>query len=195
MKQDTDISGGRRALVTSLQLYGTRFPEERDVVEQMQDFIFRQPGCFERSTTEGHFTGSAWIVHPVDGRVLLTHHRKLNKWLQLGGHADGVEDLLQVAITEAYEESGISQFAVLDHEIFDIDIHLIPARKNEPEHFHYDVRYLLRAVSEDYTVSGESHDLAWVDTSMMSILTTEFSMIRMADKWDGIRKRSTSTHL
>jgi 8-oxo-dGTP pyrophosphatase MutT (NUDIX family) len=126
--------------------------------------------------------------------VLLTHHRKLNKWLQLGGHADGVEDLLQVAVTEAREESGILQFVVLEHDIFDIDIHMIPARKNEPEHFHFDVRYLLRAVTEAYTVSDESHDLAWIDTSMMSTLTTESSMIRMAVKWDGIRKRSTSMH-
>lgn len=163
-------------------------------MDRMLEFVHRQPACFERSTEEGHLTGSAWIVHPADGRVLLTHHRKLNKWLQLGGHADGVEDLLQVAVTEAREESGILQFVVLEHDIFDIDIHMIPARKNEPEHFHFDVRYLLRAVTEAYTVSDESHDLAWIDTSMMSTLTTESSMIRMAVKWDGIRKRSTSMH-
>jgi hypothetical protein len=195
MKQDTDISEGRRDLITSLQTYRSKFPEEHDVADRMLEFVIREHACFDRATEEGHLTGSAWIVHPSDGRVLLTHHRKLNKWLQLGGHADGVQDLLDVALTEAREESGISLFTVLDHEIYDIDIHLIPARKHEPEHFHFDVRYLLRASTEAYTVSDESHDLAWIETSMMSTLTTESSMIRMAEKWDGIKSRYISMRL
>ena len=59
--------------------------------------------------------------------VLMTHHRKLNMWLQLGGHADGMEDLISVAIREAKEESGFNEFVLLSDRIFDLDIHQFPA--------------------------------------------------------------------
>lgn len=160
----------------------------------MIDFLLREPGCFERTTAEGHFTGSAWIVHPTRDHVLLTHHRKLNKWLQLGGHADGVENLLEVALTEAIEESGIQGFDVIESSIFDVDIHVIPARKSDPEHLHYDVRYFLRAKADRYIISDESHDLAWVAVNDIVSLTNEESMLRMAHKWNDISRLSSSTH-
>ena len=194
MKQDTDITRGRAELLEALQDYLLRFPPERAVVERMMDFLIREPGCFERTTLEGHFTGSAWIVHPTGDKVLLTHHRKLNKWLQLGGHADGVENLLNVAISEAKEESGIHEFEVIETSIFDVDIHVIPARKSDPEHLHYDVRFVLRATEDQYIISDESHDLAWVAVNDIVSLTSEESMLRMANKWNDISRRSSSTH-
>lgn len=195
MKQDTDITRGRAVLLEALQEYLSRYPSELTVVEHMADFILREPGCFERATLEGHFTGSAWIVHPTHDQVLLTHHRKLDKWLQLGGHADGEENLLSVALMEASEESGIQGFDVIESTIFDVDIHIIPARKSDPEHLHYDVRYALRAKAERYIISDESHDLAWVAVSDIASLTSEESMLRMANKWNDISRRSSSTLL
>ena len=194
MKQDTDITRGRAELLTALQDYLLRFPSEHAVVERMMDFLLRELGCFERRTLEGHFTGSAWIVHPTRNEVLLTHHRKLNMWLQLGGHADGVENLLEVALTEAKEESGIQGFDVIESSIFDVDIHVIPARKSDPEHLHYDVRYILRAKADQYIISDESHDLAWVAVNDIASLTHEESMLRMAQKWNDISRLSSSTH-
>lgn len=135
-------------------------------------------------------TASAWIMHPHHEMVLLTHHRKLDKWLQLGGHADGCTNLLHVALQEASEESGIRHFDLLMTDIFDIDIHAIPARNNEPEHFHYDVRFLLRAHGEHYRVSEESHDLAWVSLESMRAYTNELSMLRMGDKCQRILRVS-----
>lgn len=192
MKQDTDITRGRAELKAALERYEQRYPSEQPIVRRMVAFLEREHACFERSTLEGHYTGSAWIVHPTDGRVLLTHHRKLNKWLQLGGHADGLVNLLEVAMNEAIEESGIREFEVIDAEIFDIDIHVIPARAADPEHLHYDVRYLLRAATHEYVVSDESHDLAWIDIGLLDTLTTEESMIRMAHKWNDINRQLSS---
>ena len=65
-------------------------------------FIEQNPNCFERSN-KGHITGSAWIVNHDNSKVLLTHHRKLNLWLQLGGHADGEPDTKAVSLKEAQE--------------------------------------------------------------------------------------------
>ena len=129
-------------------------------------------------------TGSAWVVSPDSSQVLLTHHRKLNLWVQLGGHADGNTDVFDVAIQEAREESGIESIAAVSTAVFDVDIHRIPQRKNEPEHFHYDVRFALQVTdSENYIVSDESHDLQWIEVARLHEKTSETSMLRMAQKW------------
>jgi 8-oxo-dGTP pyrophosphatase MutT (NUDIX family) len=79
-------------------------------------------------------------------KILLIHHRKLNKWLQPGGHCDGDTDTLAVAIKEVEEETGVV-IKPNDQVIIDLDIHRIPERKGIPAHDHYDVRYLLEADS------------------------------------------------
>jgi 8-oxo-dGTP pyrophosphatase MutT (NUDIX family) len=146
--------------------------------------VEREPDCFERHLAQGHLTGSAWIINRAGTHTLLTHHRKLDLWLQLGGHADGDTDIHRVALKEAREESGLDGFEFVDREIFDLDIHRIPARKQDPEHWHYDTRFLLRtSADEDFSVSEESHDLAWVPAGELENFTTEHSMLRMRDKW------------
>jgi 8-oxo-dGTP pyrophosphatase MutT (NUDIX family) len=139
---------------------------------------------FEREQRDGHFTGSAWLVNADGEKVLLTHHRKLNRWLQLGGHADGDSDLAAVALREAEEESGLNGLSV-DRDIFDVDRHWIPERKQEPGHWHYDVRYVVRAgANEAFVVSDESLELAWVPIrSLAEEVDTDESLRRMAMKW------------
>jgi len=173
----------RQPLIDHLLNYHRDHPVESRTINRFMDFVKQEAGCFERSTISGHVTASAWILSPDGERVLLTHHRKLDRWLQLGGHADGDPDVLSVAYKEAREESGIDHFEQVLPGIFDLDIHVIPARKNEPEHFHYDVRYLFRVSgSTDYIVSAESHDLRWVGLDKVASLTTEESMLRMVAK-------------
>ncbi len=146
-------------------------------------FVWAHENCFDRSLLVGHVTGSAWIVDLDRTHVLLTHHRKLDKWLQLGGHADGDSDVLRVALREAREESGLTSVRPVRESIFDVDIHLIPARKTEPEHFHYDVRYALEADrGEALRMSDESHDLRWVRVDEVAVLTQEESVLRMVRK-------------
>jgi 8-oxo-dGTP pyrophosphatase MutT (NUDIX family) len=178
----------RKQLLDQLSEYSSRHPEEADVIDKFIDFVKTESDCFERSLAKGHITGSAWVVNADGSEVLLTHHRKLDRWLQLGGHADGVSDVLSVAVTEAKEESGLVDLTHIGKRIFDIDIHPIPARKHDPEHLHYDVRYVLRANgSLDYIVSDESHDLRWVKLDDVETLTTEPSMMRMVAKWKALR--------
>ena len=94
-------------LVSQLERYARRFPEEMTVVERFQELLARYPNCFERDCWAGHVTGSAWLVDPSGRDVLLTHHRKLGIWLQLGGHSDGDPETAAVALREAEEESGL----------------------------------------------------------------------------------------
>lgn len=154
------------------------------MVDRFVGFVLEHEDCFERTLLQGHITGSAWVVDPSGSKVLLTHHRKLNKWLQLGGHADGHSNVLEVAKREAEEESGLKELSVIESGIFDVDIHVIPARKLEPEHFHFDIRFAFQAMGDtDYAVSAESLDLKWVPIDQIRDYTTEASMLRMAQKW------------
>lgn len=146
-------------------------------------FADAHPDCLLRTCAPGHLTGSAWIVSPDRKRTLLTHHRKLDKWLQLGGHADGDADLLAVALREAREESGLTRLRVLDTAIFDVDRHWIPPRKAEAGHYHHDLRFLLEAdPDEPLVVSSESRDLAWVEIGRVAALNNEESIARMVRK-------------
>lgn len=172
----------RRKLTEALQNYTSDFKEEEAFALRFLELLLN-PNCYLRSNSEAHLTGSAWIVSPKYNRVLLVHHKKLNRWLQPGGHADGDENIYEVALKEAREETGLDKLQS-DHRIFDIDIHLIPARKAIPEHFHYDVRFLFLAdEDENYTKNHESNDIKWIDIDLLGHYTAgEPSILRMVDK-------------
>ena len=140
--------------------------------------------CFSNNNYNGHFTGSAWIVSPDKNQILMHHHKKINKWLQFGGHADGEENLLKVAMREAREESGIQHFTKLSTEIFDLDIHEIPEQITHPAHKHYDVRFIFEAdpLNSKVIVSDESYDVKWVYRQKAVKLNPELSIKRMVQK-------------
>lgn len=178
----------RKNLLEKLKRFETGTVQDLAVIEKFRDFVIKNEKCFERSFNEGHVTGSAWLVDSTGKRVLLTHHKKLDKWMQLGGHSDGDADSLEVALKEAREESGIENIKPVFKDIFDLDIHKIPATDKEPEHYHYDVRYLLQADDDEFTVSDESHDLRWVSTEEIEAMGLEPSVLKMVKKWGQVRK-------
>jgi len=140
--------------------------EERDDLRRIREFVARHENPFDRSITEGHLTGSAIIVAEDDQRVLLLHHLKLARWLQPGGHADPEESLgEEVALLEAREETSITALRLHPDapRPLDVDVHRIPARGEEPEHEHLDLRYLVIAPADAALRHRpeESHDLRW----------------------------------
>ena len=181
----------------AFESYLRRWPGERRVVERFTALISAWPRCLERSYMPGHITASGWVVHAPSAVVLLTHHRKLDRWLQLGGHADGQRNVVGVARREVEEESGITRFSLWndrEHDLreddatiptpCDIDIHEIPSHKGVPAHLHYDVRFaFLVAERETPVVSDESHDVAWIALDRLEEYTDEESMLRMRRKW------------
>ena len=91
--------------------------------------------------------------------MLLHHHRRLDRWLQLGGHDEGEHDPLQTALREAREESGLLDLTPLSAAILDIDVHEIPAGRSEPAHLHHDVRYALQTSTPDAIAQVDAESL------------------------------------
>jgi 8-oxo-dGTP pyrophosphatase MutT (NUDIX family) len=154
----------RAALSLALRKHASADADEAGGRDAILRLVETEPACFSRHTfTPGHVTGSAFVVCPSTGLVLLHHHRRLDAWLQLGGHDEGEHDPRATALREAEEESGLRDLVLLSDEILDLDVHPIPAGKGEPPHLHHDVRYALAtetpgAISRD---AAESIDLRW----------------------------------
>ena len=125
--------------------------DEIKSVIRFQAFLSITDQPFERvhtpdeEATNGHVVSGAWIVNKERTKVLMIEHKFLGKWLPPGGHADGVQDPIAVALKEAEEETGVSshKLRLLDEAPIDVDIHPFPARpqKNEPPHRHYSLFY------------------------------------------------------
>jgi 8-oxo-dGTP pyrophosphatase MutT (NUDIX family) len=190
-----------------VETWGTLWPSDPAhsetrprIVDRFLD-LMESDDCFERTHLPGHLTGSGLLVTPDWGQCLLTHHRKLGRWLQLGGHADGDPRVDVVALREAQEESGIDDVSFscygnifglpgAERLILDIDIHSIPARKDEPEHEHYDVRYLVEtAHPERLKISPESTELRWFPIEEAFQVTWGRSMHRLLEKLVYLRRR------
>jgi hypothetical protein len=171
----------RKNLKDKLERYYPEDEIEKADKAKMLEFLETCENCFERSLPVGHFSGSCWLENHDGSRFLLSEHKKMKFWVQLGGHADGDSDLVRVSLNEAREESGLNDIVLLSDEIFDIGMHLVPEYKETPAHYHYDVRFLLKATNknEEIKISDESDDLRWFET----LSSDNCSLKRMYKKW------------
>lgn len=161
--------------------YFTLYPEELEFLPRFRELIAFED-CCQRTFLPGHLTGSAWIIDEAAEQVVLVCHKKLGRWLQPGGHADGDPDIARVAMREATEETGLT-IKLMRPEPWDIDIHPIPARGEMPLHDHYDIRYMMIGDSRQApVVSSESTDVRWVRLDDLPAFTDNRSILRMREK-------------
>lgn len=178
----------REYLQNLLEKYTGIDADEEQMRQRMLKFVTQNKDCFKRELVIGHITGSAWIVNPARTKTLMLHHRKLNRWLQPGGHSDGDPDTLAVALREASEESGIDlrHIKPVYDTIFDVDIHTIPTNKKEIEHDHFDVRFLLEIDDQLPLISNEeSNEVKWLALDEVSAFNHDRSIERMLKKTTG----------
>lgn len=183
----------RETVRNMLAQYVERYPIEKDMVERVLALVRDNDDFLLRTCVPGHITGSAWIVSHDHSHALLTHHRKLDRWLQLGGHADGEPEIQKVALREAREESGMQDFSIVmsDGKLvpLDVDVHDIPAYGDEPAHEHHDLRFLLIASKgQELRRSEESKDLRWFTLEEIPEVSQEESLLRMLRKSEELLK-------
>lgn len=177
----------RNILLDLLRKHKSFNENEAKMLAETIEFVKENEDCFKRELAIGHVTGSAWIVDKSRNFVLMMHHRKLDKWFQPGGHCDGDNDVLRVALKEAQEETGVADIQILSNEIFDVDVHEIPERKGIAAHFHYDIRFLFEADNDiPLVINEESNDLAWVEIDKVAELNDSESITRMTLKRYGL---------
>jgi len=180
-------SEARNALADSLRRHAPADGEEARDRDRILEFVLRHERPFDRAILEGHLTGSAITVSADGESVLLLHHRKLDRWLQPGGHGDPGETTGEaVALREAFEESGIASLSLHPGapRPLDVDVHDIPARGSEPAHEHLDLRYLVVApggavIAPDLT---ELHEIRWVPWDEVDALAPDHGLRRALAK-------------
>jgi 8-oxo-dGTP pyrophosphatase MutT (NUDIX family) len=177
----------RVTLAATLSRHAPADAEEAASLRRILDFVGRHPHPFERRIPEGHLTGSAIVVSAGADRVLLLHHRKLDRWLQPGGHADpGETHGEDVALREAREETGIEGLRLhpTAPRPLDVDVHDIPARGPEPAHDHLDLRYLVIAPRDATLVpsEAETRELRWTGWDEVEALRPDHGLRRALAK-------------
>ena len=180
----TTMADFRHNLLESLANFPVSGAAESALRAEFMALVAGHEDACARSRLDGHLTGSAWVVTSDGRQALLMHHRKLDRWLQPGGHADGDWDLAGVALREATEETGLPGLHV-DRAVFDLDKHRIPARGGVPEHWHYDIRFVVRATeSREFDGNAESYELRWFDVAdLAQDAGRDASIRRMAQRW------------
>lgn len=175
----------RQQLLELLKNHKTRFMDESAFVVRAIRFIEAHEDCFYRELWPLHVTGSTWVVNAKRDHVLLLHHRKLGRWFQPGGHADGDADILRVAMKETVEETGLAEDEIhlVDLDVFDVDIHTIEANQRDPRHEHIDIRFLVE-IDDSLVVPGndESHEIIWVPLHHAARYNRNRSTYRMIEK-------------
>ncbi|MBY3433242.1 NUDIX hydrolase [Rhizobium laguerreae] len=167
-------------LMSQVQLHS---PDRIAEASRCLQFLDTDPNCFERSNAYGHFTGSSLIVDDEARRTLLVHHKKYGKWVQAGGHCDGIKDPFFTAWEEAYQETGLKDIRPIDPWVIaDINVEPVPAYRDVPEHLHFDIRYVFRASSNaPIAVSDESNDVIWVAVADLRDYTDDKPLMRLVE--------------
>ena len=161
------------------------YPSSDSHKQRILKFLNKYDDFWTKKNALGQVTASCWVVNKERTKALMTHHKKLDKWLQIGGHIEAEDHtIVDACIRELKEESGLTRFKLLQDSIFDLDIHDIPeSKKGVPAHVHYDIRMFFEADEKEAINfdKEESNQMAWMKMVEISDLENE-SIERMVRK-------------
>lgn len=176
-------------LESALSNYEGFDEREKIALTRLKRFVSTNNSCiFDRANKYGHITGSGFLFNKDLSKVLLTHHKKIDRWLQFGGHSDGDSNTLRVAVSEIREESGILDLELLVDGIFDVDIHLFKNRQfKEESHWHFDIRFAFKTNATDFVLSDESIAIDWFAKEQFFAPIFKMGLDdRFLKKWDNL---------
>lgn len=181
-------------LIDEIRQYQTEFGAQPEL-ELILGFLATADDLFGRDSATGHITCGAWILDPTLSKVVLVHHRRLDRWIQPGGHIEPLETPLAGAGREAQEETGIEQLIPWRKALFNLSVHLFPKGKDGAAHFHYDFRYLFFApTASQLQATDETAGVAWVPLDGIRAYTDEDTILEMAEKTKRLIKQGKITY-
>mgnify|MGYP002861500930 CR=1 FL=1 len=154
-------------MIEEIQAYVPFNVQEENDKKMILSFLQSYPDAFYRDNELGHMTASAWVVNHERNKVLMAYHKIYDSWAWLGGHCDGQEDCLAVAMKEVREESGVKSLRPLKEDIFSLEVLCVNAHykngKYVPSHLHFNVTYLLEADEKEKLSikEDENSNVAW----------------------------------
>lgn len=180
------LDQARNKVLELLSKFKPHDEQELKDLAQIRTLVEQHEDIFTRNCLAAHLTGSALVVNPKTKKILLHQHKKLNKWLQFGGHTDGETNLAAVAMKEAQEESGLTDLIFYSAKPLDIEVQKIPAKNEVPAHLHLDFRYLVftQAESLPKPAEHESQTLKFIDISDIDYLVgqLDYALVRLIKK-------------
>ncbi len=162
------FSEARTKVLAQLAAHAPADEKEALDVQRIKTLVAAHPNIFSMNCEVGHITASAAVIEPRSRRTLLHYHKRLGRWLQVGGHAEYETDFARVALREAREETGLPDLIHFPSSAapvpIDYDIHTIPQSIDRPEHLHLDFRYVLMTRQPDALApaQGESARFRWL---------------------------------
>lgn len=156
-------------IIEQITKYNACNEQEQKDKETMLKFINSFEDVLTRDNEFGHFTSSAWVVNKEKTKVLMIYHNIYDSWTWTGGHADGEDDLLNVAIREVCEETGIKNVVPVVEDVFSLEIICVNGHvkreKYVSSHLHMNLTFLLEADENEtlYVKEDENSGVKWVD--------------------------------
>lgn len=173
----------RLQLLKQLEDYIPFNQQEEADKQVMIDLLNTSKDIFLRTNLLAHFSASAWVLNQDHTHVLMAYHNIYQSYAWLGGHADGEEDLLSVAIREVKEESGISQVKPITTNIFSLETIVVEGHEKKgkyvPSHLHLNITYLLEADDKQslHIKQDENSAVAWFTQQQVLEVVNEPWMI------------------
>jgi 8-oxo-dGTP pyrophosphatase MutT (NUDIX family) len=176
----------KQSIYSLTQNYLSKYPEDSHALHVLE-FLDNHENFWQRDNAYGHITSSAWVVNESRDKVLLTHHKKLDIWIQLGGHIEAEDNTIYEACErELREESGLKEFKLLSNEIFDIDVHKFPAclPMVSQSIFIWIFDFYFRAIQMKKLILTcmESNEVAWIPINEVENYQNALSVMRMVEK-------------
>lgn len=161
------------------------YNEQEEQDKQLFLTCINESNIFLRENLSHHFTASCWVTNPSHTKILLIYHKIYDSWSWMGGHADGCEDLLQVAIKELAEESGLSNFHLVSNDIFSLETLTVDGHIKKGHyvnsHLHFNVTYLFEASENETLIQNkeETNGIKWINIDEINQYVSEKWMMNV----------------
>ena len=186
---DIGIGDRMEKLIKQLENYIPFNEQEKRDRKIMLEWLREGKTPFTRANEVAHFTASSWIVNKQRTKVLMVYHNIYNSWSWTGGHADGDNDLLAVAVREGMEETGVEHLRPVSEDIFSIETIVVDGHEKRgsyvASHLHMNVSYLLEADEEEslHMKPDENSGVKWIPIEKLHEMVSEPWMLqRIYDK-------------